>query len=542
MKTRVILVLLAIMLSIGSNVIHAVGESNPLESARYMPNDVEFFLSMRFNNEYISELDTLLERAIENSGEDVNFSVEDIFESIPNFSTTLDSFANWFAVGIVDVEALINFNTTNPSISDIQDLEGTGIFVVVEVADPDAITNGIGRTERVGDFEIWEEQGLTFGIRDNILILTFETSRIVQDERDSLAEDPLFSEIMGKLPEDTYNIYMYGDATAFIDSAAPRADIDFNTLQRAQGNPADHFGIGMTLLEDSTLTLDLVVQSLPNMTNSTTILDQAIMNYIPADTQYALVSRDIASSIENSMANAPEIEAQLRSIFRFLLIDLDRDILSWMDGGYTIFSSTNFGELFQESSNLRPNFSSLDLNFGLIIEATDPDRAEFLARNIGTSISNLTANQSSVSSERETIGDITGRLITFSDRATNLEFEFFVGANDDILFLGTRSALEDALATQGDFLGSPLYSDISNYLLPESSQLLFTNDEGVGSIASIISTLSMLSATGNSPADLGIFNDPIEVATIFTDVFAHTTGSSIVVDGYTITRLTMTVK
>jgi hypothetical protein len=543
MKTRVILVLIAIMLSIGSNVIHAVEENNPLESARYMPNDVELYVSMRFNNDYLSELDTLLQRAIENSGEDINFSIRDIFEGIPNFRTALDLFGDWFAVGIVDFQALSNFNTTNPSISDLENLENTGFFVVAKVSDPDVFTNGVRRTERVGDFETWEEQGLTFGIRDNILIMTFETSRIVQDESDSLAEDPIFAEMMGKLPEDTYNIYLYGDSTTFVQSTAPRADIDFNTLQRAQANPADYLGVGMTILEDSTLTLDLVVQSLPNLTNSTTILDSTIMNFIPANSRYALVGNDLTSSIEASIANAPEIGSQLRSLLRLLLIDLDRDILSWMDGGYALFGSFDFAEFVEEATNSRPNFSSFDVDFGLIVEATDPERAEVLARNIGTSISNLTANQPGVSSERETIGEITGRLITLSDRVTGFEIELFIGANDDIFFFGTRSALEDSLDAQGELLESRLYSDMSNYFLPESSQVLFTNDEGVGSLASLIS-LAALSAEPNP--DLNDFTDgfsnSVDIANVITDVFAHTTGSSIFVDGYTITRLTMTVK
>jgi hypothetical protein len=497
-----VFLIVVLLISLFSTSIAAPPDEGIFSTANYFPADTMFFFAIRTDEAYIDEIDaiinnavsgapflqdmpiTTLRGALEEGLEQADFDLDDVYTWL----------GDYFALGVTNI-------TTNDSdlngyaVLQITDREAAEAFIIEEGA-------GIGfeQSEEGGFTSFTDRTGARILVGDDVmLLLSSEVARnplVTREARlDSTAP---YQTAIETLPADQYNFALY------ISSLAELGESSGSDLEAAGIDPdtIGAFALGGTILDKYSLTLDLV--QLPGEENEITEverIDPAFQSYIPSDSSAFIHGTDYTSQYNASIeileqtaetSGTPNPTEQIEEALGSIGIDLQEDILSWTTGDYALFARTDLlggieAAMESDLPTVPENLSDF-FDFGIVLEATDAERAETFTTKITTL---LTAASSEAEEVEVTEEEIAGSEVTiFTITAPinmndNVELQFVIGSNDEVFFAGTRNAAEVVFAGEGGLDENEGFQQANAYILEDPTTLWYADAEGLTTVTVI---------------------------------------------------------
>jgi hypothetical protein len=223
--------------------------------------------------------------------------------------------------------------------------------------------------------------------------------------------------------------------TAFSTISTP-IDLDFarfmpqNTLLMGQGsNLKQAYDVGISLLRTSTIGSQIVDQTLQQISSATSIIG----------------------------------------------LNFQNDIMGWLTGDYAIYLAADNNRLISIASNPSSALlGDLGMEFGLLIKVTDSGKASNVVERLA-GVLGLAGSQVGLRVNREQIGGANAIVIDLSN--LGLPLKFVIGANNDVLVMGTYNSARDALNGSGGLNGGGRYRDARGYMLGNSTTLAYIDRE-----------------------------------------------------------------
>jgi hypothetical protein len=142
----------------------------------------------------------------------------------------------------------------------------------------------------------------------------------------------------------------------------------------------------------------------------------------------------------------------------------------------------------------------LNLDFGLIVEATDPAAAQNVVNNLTRALNPL-SGASGMTLTQEQIGGTTATVISLSNPMLAQPFELVLAANERVFVLATRKGAIAALSGSGGFTNSVVYLESLGMLLDNPNSLVYASPTLI--------TLFGDASAGLAPAIGDVFNNII---------------------------------
>ncbi|MDX2077000.1 MAG: hypothetical protein SFZ02_11250, partial [bacterium] len=167
---------------------------------------------------------------------------------------------------------------------------------------------------------------------------------------------------------------------------------------------------------------------------------------------------------------------QANSAMSLIGLNLQTDILEWLTGDYAIYVSADVNRLVNIIGNPTPSemVSDFGIEAGILIKATNADKARNLVERLNGLIG-LGGSQLGLIVNREQIGGANAIVIDLSNQGVPMKF--VIGANNDVLVIGTYNSAKNALEGNGRLNGFGRYQDARAYMLPNSTTLAYLDRE-----------------------------------------------------------------
>ncbi len=479
MKKHLLLFLL-LALFLNFTIVHAQDDVSGM--AAYFPYDTMLFAATRTDEGFLDLLNNL-SNVTELSGvpfPTLRTQIDDLLREV-DAKTDLDTIMSWLgdyaAFGIL------------PGADAVDDF-----YFVLEIEDR-AVAESYFESVLPSDYT--KETDATYttfssgsgdgniAIDDTLALIYPDTVGLPLRTREArLNSNATFQQIIAELPADLYNVLLYADPSIITEGA----EIPPGIL------PDGALAAGLTILDDSTYVIDLA--QLGDDSQSAPTVDRDFARFIPRNASMIVHATDLTALYDNlinvarnvvrqdSGNTAADPADQIEQTLAAIGINLREDFLSWTTGDYALFTRFDILDLlpdFAANPNVAPDLNGR-LDFGLVIEATDPDKAEkiarqlgLLARQFGTSAEGLT-----VSSDKINGVDVTVLGITTPISPTNIfNLEIAIGASDDVLFIATRPAVTSIITGDGTLATSPGYLDAQPYMLQNPTSIWYADSEGL---------------------------------------------------------------
>jgi hypothetical protein len=363
------------------------------------------------------------------------------------------------------------------------------------------------RTEESGFtvYTIGESAPIYLIVGDSLLAISDNKALLPLNGTPSnaLGTQPAFTGAVGALPAGGYTILLYADfaeAFTFVNNTDDEQVATFT-------NAVETLAIGATILDERSLVIDAFVKrgdlsALEDMgitLSGTGAVDPAFLNNLPANTILATQGTDLKTVYDVLLANlrnlaeqgllgeadsaaVDEAVAQIDQTLQSMAggLRLQEDVLSWLTGDYVAFVTYDplapdvlglTGTLFAEDVSTIP---PLPVGFGVLIEATDPAKAQNLVDKLAVPLEQFGTMQG-LQVRREIISDSNAVLLTLPDPTTsNRVVEIVLLANQRFLALGTRPAVEAAI-NGGGLTSAPRFTAAGRYTLPNPTSLWFAD-------------------------------------------------------------------
>lgn len=533
MKKLLLFLVVASLLSL--SVLSAGAQSaNPAGMAQYFPANTELFFSMRTDDAFVAELDAIFADVLAKIPPELGVPpislTTGIDLALAEQGTNLAELRTWlgdsFALGITDL-ALITDN--DPSNDDT----ALAIFALAinDQAAFDAFLQSIGgeefaqasRTEQDG-FIIYTapqtaDAPVVVAIGSDVALIQVNSTALPFGFADSLASNADYQSISDALPAPSYNALGYINLPAFFAGAMESASSsDLEDLAALGFDPTAVGGaaFGMTILDGRTFTMDFA-QSIDSQVIDVTALPTVDLEFagnIPAGAELVMHGTDLSSSLRGMLdaisATAPEGEPdpvdQLTQGINAIGLDLEADILSWTKGNYAAYVDVDTAAVLAAVAVNNPNFDTLPVDMGILLEATDKDAAERLATSLGNTLTGMLAQEETITVSNDTIGDVPVTVISGVIPVDNasIPFDLTLGANSEAFFFSTRGGAEFLVGNEPGLNTDPVFNDASQYFLPDPYLVLYTNDTGFLTVITV-PTLALL-----GPVIQNVFEEIIE--------------------------------
>jgi|GEM_PF-4059990 len=516
MKRLLILLLLALLL-IPTLSVGAVPAEDLTALAEYFPADTQVYFSIRTDDEFISAADALIATLDEQydgeilRGRGLQASLDEFAQDITRDEDT--DFETAVRPWLGDTLAF----TVIDMASDIREDVIQDVIIATEISDNVAVEELLDTLVVAGDYDKTtnlryvlylpkSEFDQVYLLRQGVLLAVEagdNPERIILDFDTSLTDQDGFLETVNRLPADSYNALFYADAAPIVEaiiesSFTPEdmpmmSDFDVNSITSLLGPQV----LGFTLLDGNTLVMDYA-HSIPEASLSEDAikidpLDAEFARYIPTDAFLSvhdtnlgptiLYLMDGVEAIGDVFDNAlpafnpedPREEDALRAIddamtfirltYRGLTgVPLEESI-GWMTGNFV-----NYIQLEQTETGIF-------FDVGFIVENTDQAGVDgYLAATI-TLAESLELDY--MMEDGVISMPFLRTLFSFGEIPTTENQDFLVGANDEVLVVGTRVGVESALVGEASAMESDVYQTASAYFLPETQTLWYMNVEAL---------------------------------------------------------------
>ncbi|MCS7072080.1 MAG: DUF3352 domain-containing protein, partial [Anaerolinea sp.] len=434
--------------------------------ARYFDPETQIFGSIRTDDGYIETLEGVLARVLALVPEDrrtptsLRAALDDLFANFPGANTFDEAVRPWLgdtaAIGVKHLNNLFDADPRNDN--DIP------FMVALASRDRAAAIEFFSRLYPYARYTVTDAGAYTlftptddFGappsiyIDDQAVLLArgAELFPTGGPRTQSLATSADFTAAFAALPAQDYNIGLYLNIPALFDMLltslrTPNTPVSANTAA-LQGmisqieTSADFIGgqvWGFTILDGRSLTIDIAqsgdIAGLAARTLSSDLIfdrpaDLGFLARIPAGAPAVILSSQFGSSLEDALdsltdqaaalgagTNADDLVQTLAQI-EFAVqgltgMDLEDEILSWMDGEYALYFTLSpaLGDI--RSINDVSRFEVLPADAALILETSNPDLSARLVTSLGRALTSLADDQIRVTTE--TIGGGSATVVT----------------------------------------------------------------------------------------------------------------------------------
>jgi hypothetical protein len=464
--------------------------------ARYFPANTVVFTAVRTDEAFLDQLDSLLQPAFqmaEATGTSATSLREALNMGLANANTDLDTLMAWLG----------DYAATGATPQGLQSTGSTpaqGFYIAVEVADragaeaflESALPSGYASTQE-DDFTLFTNDASgapNVAVSDDLLLVYPAGEALPTLTREArLDSSSDFQTAIGALPAGNYSLLIYSDASAMAQGVPldPGGNLTFDTAPLA---------VGFTILDGRTFTIDSAQLPLEGAAVSApTAIDPDFARFIPGNSSVVIHATDLttlydttidfADRMNSGSAGSPAPSAQVTQVFAMMGIDLQADLLDWTTGDYALFFRTNILDVISSAvTSGTPDLQGLEsrIDLGLVIEATDPDKARAFAVRLDTLIGQMVTGQQGVSVSSETIGGVEVTVLSLSapvDPRTTITIDLLLGVTDDVFFFATRPAAETIISGDGMLTGNRSFAEAQGYLLPNPTTVVYADGEGL---------------------------------------------------------------
>lgn len=532
MRKLVLLCLLALLM-LG---IAAPALATPVDDlaalARYFPSESPLFFAIRTDDAYITELEGVLALIAAKLPPD---SIPPEFSLRETLDRVLAEIGTDFETGVrpwLGGTAAFGLTSTDTprfsppfllaaSIADRAEAEAFWKSLLELTNATYGETTGETFTYYMMDPEAPERGGLL--ISDDVLLLgELDLRSLLLTREAHLAQNANFTGVLALLPAAAYNAVLYLDtpqiaAQSFNSMGQSLNGVDTATMTELFGAQA----IGLTVLNDRSLVIDGVVMdssaaALDMLGMSPDVLqlqpvDLSFAAHIPADAslvthaanlwgmyEVALDAARAAAALEPRGASPEDIDAglrQMRMMFRGMFgLQLEEDVLSWMTGDFAAFASVDsvtIRQMIEQGlAGEAPVFDGLPIEFGLVIEATDPAKARKVADGLGETLTRLVDSEPDASVSQEQVGGVEVTVLSITiDTLPNQEIvlDVLIGANDDVFVIATRDAATAILTGAPGLDTAAGFAEAAAYLLPNPTSVWYMDSSGFSGLGATVS-------------------------------------------------------
>jgi hypothetical protein len=477
--------------------------------ARYFPPDTVMYFDMRTDQAYIDTLDGIIAQAIARATAnldpallppDFNVSLAHALDEV-----TLDAFGGDFQT---TVRAWMG-DRFAVGTSQITDEEPDEVLLAIHITNREAALNFAQANFSPG--ATWtqtDHAALTLlttpdafntyvAVSDDVMLVATRLDLLPLDQlpSPSLAESAAFADAIAMLPESAY------DSVAFIDmptllqqaaSSAPQSQLEMDMLE-ALGPLA----VGAVLLDGRAFVTDLAWRIDGDLSAwDTGAADPAFLANIPANTALVMQGtnlrssydgfvntlRDLATAGELNGTSQQEIDEGLELMALLLRmstgLDLQQDIISWLDGDYALFISYTYepGMLLEMATSPPVEPLEVPLEFGLLIEATDPDAAGRVVDGLARALFQATdPPDPALEVTREEIAGTEAVVVSIHIDPAMQPVRIAIAANERVLYVGSASSAPAVLQGSGGLTTSADFAAMHNYLLPDARTLFYAS-------------------------------------------------------------------
>lgn len=484
LKKLVLFLALASMLVIGlTPALAAEPALGVFDLARYVPFNVSAFISVSTDDAHLAALDGLRERA--------DMLVRDLRMSADppmDITRTLDALLDESTVAMLE-RALAWSGDTFAFASDTT---GSGVSqsaLIVPLVDraaaerdvlgaePDAV-----RLDPAGRFDIYhvERQDRYLMFASDLLYMTSgmsiaEVHVLAGEDYPRLSGMTEYIEAVSALPEERYNIGLYLDARRLIETEAALNNAAGSAQAKAVLDGA--LAIGATILNSDTLTLDAAfVPDEPAMPPLALNPDFAV--HIPSAMGASIHGADLAALINNLLVAARTESADdprevLNGVLGMMGLELDRQ-LRWLKGDYALYARADLSPALRGLLASPADFSGLPqaFEFGVVIEAVNPDEAQAFAAAIAEMLRISARNADNLRLRDETINGVPVTVASVDaaiDGGGTVTFDLGIGVSDEVFAFGTLNSVRAVFDGSPGLPFQTTYSDSATYWLPDST-------------------------------------------------------------------------
>ena len=324
-----------------------------------------------------------------------------------------------------------------------------------------------------------------WAINDDFLIFYSGTDAVPNLAPDpSLAGETQFQAAFAALPEDRYDSAMYADLGTLMA-------LDDLAIPAESGILPDYIGplaAGITTLP-GTDAMVLDSAQFPGALGgpvSTAPIDLDFARHLPENTSLVYHAADLAADYEAWLDRAATFmpgdpTTDIENALTAVGIDFREDILSWVSGDYALFLAIEMMPILRAALDEHIEISE-NLDFGLVVEATDPDKAQALATTLGGLAQAAPPEQSGVTVTTDSIQDTDVTVLSLTNDISpsdTLTMDIAVGANDDVFFIATRRAAEAILGSGNHLVDNPDYVAARQMFLPDPMFTVYSDAQGV---------------------------------------------------------------
>lgn len=549
MKKFLALLLLPALLGISLVPALAAPVSQLNDLARYFPADTAVFVATRIDDDFFGELDSIIARiaSVLPPGTIPPLTIEEaldmaLAEADPPLRFQAD-IRTWLgdtaAVGVLEFPLEADEMSSDAPLRPRSMDNDVPILLAIAITSRDAAVTFLTNTLTASDTEFTRTDEPDFTlienpdnpdsavvIRDDVMLIGNRFASITALPETSLSADADFVSTFDLLPETDYNATVYLNLSDILrqvmesdPEAAAAATGMFGSMFSAIGPQA----WGATILEGVSLTIDAVqrfdgLSLLEEMGIPVTLtpINPAFAAHVPAGAPLVIHSTGLGTSIEalfitldrqmqglieSGLADDDELEAMQKGLADFEAafttftgLDLREDVASWMTGDYAMFLMLN------PELNLNSQFGifvTFPLDFGLAIQATDPDAAAATVTGLTQALERLAAlaaNQedaeAKVTISADTIGSNAVTVVTITSNEMPWPVELLLGSNNEVFALGTRNAVTAIFSRDGGLPANPAFARAQNFLLPDPISVGYLGTGGLLPLADLIVTFA----------------------------------------------------
>ena len=490
MKRLFVLPLLLILISSAFPIYSASPDDELYAMAQHFPSDTLIFASMRIDEAFVQDIDNLyvtLSSGVADMGVP-SMPLTQLVQGMAGIDANeiLSWLGDYVAVGAYEPQP---FRST--------------YYAVVQLEDASAIDAYISENfpfldrQEIDGTIFYSEMFLTVEIDDNFLKLYTEPLPDLTEV--TLLDTPNYTQSVSALPLDAYDMGLYFGAETLFTNQVPEEQLDM--IDPNLGGVA----VGLTSMDESTLIADVVHTPIENSAyDGSGRVGTDFLNNVPDSMTSVMIAGDLSHVITSAIDEIYAVDERSGGmlmmpanvndeIFSQIGVDLEADVLSWLTGEYALFGDIEVVPIVKDALAYELNIDGR-IHVGVIADTTtDPASAQQLVTKL-SDLMQSTPQDPSVSFRQETIAGTDVTVIAVSTEITNpfvqyecnvepptsqLNFEFVLGASDDVFVFATRPLADTVLS--GDYQGintTAGYEQAQQYFLPDPTSIWYTDGEG----------------------------------------------------------------
>lgn len=506
--------LLAGILTLGAAVLQAAPDRAGRNShAFYYPEDTLFYGEVLISDDHFDQIDQIYRNIITTAP---NFMGPSSLRSILEESigpglagqTVGDVYAALGDYASVGVQ--LDFGT-----------EELMAKFVVDITDREQIESLIDgdswdSVEEVDGDTVYSMPGTTIILQDDKLVILggdmLDTS--VTPEGRSLLDNESWAQAWAAMPESSYNLTMFMDLPALLESEGVRDTLDEEPLTAELFDSIGAMLFGVTIIDDYTLVFDAAqIPGKAPLALQMAAVDPEFVRFIPANMSGFVQYSDLTSTFNQTFELLDRVYAMyqseldmpttnpdvpfsdiMRAGVRITGFDLDEDILSWTTGDYAFFGRADILPIIDMFSENLGGFPSTDqqqeaiehLDFGGIMEIGDLESAHAFYEEVSARVAALNTlaeaaeRSHNVDVEQITINgaDATHiHLVDYNGEDDQLEVDLAFGVNDEVFVFGTLNVVEAVLNGDVGLDTNDVYQRSSEYILPNAHTVFYGDSD-----------------------------------------------------------------